>query len=121
MHVVVADQGNEVVARLDAACPRIGVVVDAHLVERRGIDAVEPVRHLAKLQGAGVLDDGGRGPAWTCPEDDGQDRHQKTRTWSGWWESMLGGCRRHLPVSQVARGLNEFIRYLTTAVISRES
>ena len=56
-----ADQFCQLVARIDAAAPGIGVVVDAHLVELRRIDAVEPVGEIAKLDGVAVPDHGARG------------------------------------------------------------
>jgi hypothetical protein len=41
-----------------AAGPGIGMIVDAHLVKLRSIDAVKPVRRPGKLDGAAILDDG---------------------------------------------------------------
>ena len=52
-----ADQLGELVARIDAAAPGIGVIVDADLVELRRVDAVEPVGDVAELDGVAVPDD----------------------------------------------------------------
>ena len=59
MHDAAADQLVELVARVDAAGPGIGLVVDAGLVELRRVDAVEPVGDVAELDGVAVADDGG--------------------------------------------------------------
>ena len=63
-----ADQFDQLVARFDAAGPCVGVLVDAHLVELRRIDAVEPIGHAGQLKGAAVLDDRAGSPAWAGPE-----------------------------------------------------
>jgi len=44
-----ADQLGQLIARFDAACPRVRMLVDARLVKRRRIDAVEPVGHVGQL------------------------------------------------------------------------
>ena len=61
-----ADQPGELIARIDPAAPGVGVIVDAHLVELGRIDAVEPVGHLAKLNGMAVADHGACCPSGTC-------------------------------------------------------
>ena len=47
-HLAAADQLGQLIARLDAAGPAVGVLVDAELIEGGGIDAVEPVGHIAR-------------------------------------------------------------------------
>ena len=42
--------------------PAVGVFVDAELVERGGVDPVEPVGHVAQLQRAGIPDGCRGGP-----------------------------------------------------------
>ena len=62
-HLAAADQAGQLIARLDAAGPGVGMLVDADLVERRRVDAVEPVGHIGELKGAAVLDDRAGGEA----------------------------------------------------------
>ena len=66
MHRVAADQFGQLIARVDAAGPGIGVIVDADLVQLRRIDAVEPVGDVAELDGVGVPHDRAGGPAGVC-------------------------------------------------------
>jgi hypothetical protein len=54
MHGAAVDQLCQLVARVDAAAPGIGVVVDAGLVEFGRVDAVEPVGDVAELDGVAV-------------------------------------------------------------------
>src|SRR5579863_9575673 len=60
-HLAAANQADQLVARVNPASPGVGVVVDANLVQRRRIDAVEPIGHVRKLDGAAVPDEGARG------------------------------------------------------------
>jgi hypothetical protein len=50
------------IASLGTAGPAIGVLVDAHLVQLWRVDSIKPVRHIAELKGATILDDRARGP-----------------------------------------------------------
>jgi hypothetical protein len=50
------------------------MLVDADLVEFRGVDAVKPVFDGAKLDGVGVGNDRLNGPAWA-----GQKQHREYR------------------------------------------
>jgi hypothetical protein len=52
------------------------MIVDAHLVKLRSIDAVKPVRGSGKLDGAAILDDWFGGPTRTRQESC-QDRKVK--------------------------------------------
>ena len=60
-HLLAAGQLRQLIARLDAAGPDVGVLVDAELVERRRVDAVEPVGDIADLKRAAIPHDGGGG------------------------------------------------------------
>src|SRR5260370_308861 len=68
-HLAVADQLGQLIAGFSAASPGVGVLVDADLVQLRRIDAVEPVGHFAKLNGAAIPDDRARGEALARRED----------------------------------------------------
>ena len=70
-HLAVANQLGELLAGLDAAGPGVGMLVDADLVQFRGVDAVEPVGHIAQLKGAAIPDDRARREA-LARRDDGQ-------------------------------------------------
>ena len=48
------------------------MIVDADLVQLRRVDVVEPVSHIAKLDGVAVLDDGVRCRARGRPQQHGQ-------------------------------------------------
>ena len=61
-HGAAADQFGQLIARLDAAGPAVGMFVDAELIEGGRIDAVEPVGDIAQLQRAAVADGWGGGP-----------------------------------------------------------
>src|SRR3974390_2331444 len=76
-HVAAADKLGELVARIDAARPGIGMVVNADLVDCGCLDAGEPIRHLANINGPAVPDHRAGGKAWAGCEN-GQDRDQPT-------------------------------------------
>ena len=56
------DQFCQLIARLDAAGPAVGVLVDAKLIEGGRIDPVEPVGDIAQLQRAAFPDGWCDGP-----------------------------------------------------------
>src|SRR5262249_14460249 len=60
-----ANQSCQLVARVRPAAPRLGLVVDADLVEFRRVDPVEPVSDVTKLERVAVADHGIRSPART--------------------------------------------------------
>jgi hypothetical protein len=70
MYLAAADQLRELLARLGAAAPGVGVIVDAVLVELRRVDAVEPVGDAAELDGIAVPDHR------ACGECPAHDKHQ---------------------------------------------
>ena len=49
MDLAAPDQANQLIARFDAACPAVGVIIDADLVKCRRVDAVEPVGRIGEL------------------------------------------------------------------------
>ncbi|OIQ66752.1 hypothetical protein GALL_516770 [mine drainage metagenome] len=63
--LVAPDQAGEMVARVNTACPWVGVVVDANLVKRRCVDAVEPIGYIGEVDGRAVPDDRAGGEALT--------------------------------------------------------
>jgi hypothetical protein len=67
------------IARFNAASPCVGVLIDAHLVELRRIDSVEPVRHIGQLNGATVPNDRASGEALARRESTQYQR----RSWEG--------------------------------------
>ena len=72
--LLAADQFGQLIARLDAAGPDVGVLVDAELVDGRDIDAVEPVGDIAELKRAAIPDDGGGGRTLAGRKYDRQQR-----------------------------------------------
>ena len=56
-HLAIADEFRQLIAGLDAAGPDVGVFVDAELVIRRRVDAVEPIGDVTQLQRAAIADD----------------------------------------------------------------
>ncbi len=67
MHDVAADEFCQLVTRVDAAAPGLGMIVDADLVELRRVDAVEPVGGFGELDRVAVPDDRVRGRAGRGP------------------------------------------------------
>lgn len=67
-YLAAADQTRQLIAGFDAAGPCVGMLVDAHLVQLRRVDAVEPVRHIGEQKGASIPDDRAGGPALACGE-----------------------------------------------------
>ncbi len=63
-HRAVTDQLGQLIAGFNAAGPAFSVIVDAHLVQLRRIDAVEPIHHIGKLKSSSILDDRADGEAF---------------------------------------------------------
>jgi hypothetical protein len=61
MHRTAADQLGQLVAGVEPAGPRVGLIVDAELIELRRIDAVEMIDGIAKLERVAIPDDRARG------------------------------------------------------------
>src|SRR5262245_9435271 len=74
------DQLGQLVARVDAAGPGIGMIVDAGLVELRRVDAVELVGDVAELDGVAIPDDGVRGRRGISGEDCAEDGDNQEKT-----------------------------------------
>jgi hypothetical protein len=62
MDLTAADQFCQLIARLHAASPEIRMLVNAHLVKLRSIDAVKPVGDAGDLQAISVPHDRVGGP-----------------------------------------------------------
>jgi hypothetical protein len=77
MDVAIADQLGQLVARLSAASPTVGVIVDTDLVRRRDIDPAEPVGHPANVDGTAIPHERIGSEAWAGRENQ-QDRNEPT-------------------------------------------
>src|ERR1700730_1447746 len=78
MDLAAANQACELIARLDAAGPGVGVLIDAHLVECWRIHPVEPVSDIGELKGAAIPDHCASGPTLAHRENR-QYQGEKTR------------------------------------------
>src|ERR1700730_5798322 len=74
-----ASQFCQLLTGFDTAGPGIGLVVDVGLVEFRRIDAVEPVSHLAQLDGVAVSHNSVRSPPRAYGENDTDDEQRPNR------------------------------------------
>ena len=78
-HSASLDQLGQLVSRFDAAGPGIGVVVDAHLIDFRRVDAIEPVGDLAELNGVAIPDDSACRPARPPGQNNGEGEQRPKR------------------------------------------
>src|SRR6266404_7873511 len=62
-HLAATDQVRKLIAGFNPAGPRVGMLVDAYLVQLRRVNSIESVGHTPYLDRTAILDDRAGGPA----------------------------------------------------------